>query len=118
MSFDRQDFENLRKEKASQRLRSGSTMTLVHAAPPLEKLTTSPEWNKFLELVAGRLEEKQKVQAYHAQQLTHPGLVSHDDLMKVKLQLVMATAAVQELELVMALPQTILTAAAEAAKQL
>lgn len=112
MSYSRADYQKMVADTARAKFddrQLSSALHLIHAAAPLEKLTQSDEWNRYLQLVTGLIAQTQEQERLFTQQLKG-ALVKHEDLLLVKLNLAAAEARIQALQQVLELPKTILEA--------
>ena len=85
------------------------------ATVAMEKLTQQPEWDAYLQIVAGQVVVCREAQTALAGALAREDMVDHAQLMICKLQMAKATGAVEALEWAMAWPKKLLAQAQETA---
>ena len=91
-----------------------STLHLLHAAVPIEKLTRSNEWNAYLELIEGMIETEQKRIEEMQKKLNDPNVVNIDQIMLLKANLAKSLGALGAYMQVRDMPQQIVGAAERA----
>lgn len=117
MTITRTQYEKSSKERAADKLSDrhlSAVLHLVHAAVPLETLTNSPEWDRYLQLITALLEIASKQEQELVGKLSWNGTVNHDELMLTKIQLAMWRGRAGALQDVLSLPKQVLEAAARA----
>ena len=108
--IDRKDFLARSVKKIDDRGLS-ATLQLLHAAVPMEKVTQSLEWNSYLELISGLLEEERNKYASFQTRISDPTLVNTDKIMILKIALAQSSAVIETLNYVSDIPKQIMEAA-------
>lgn len=108
--FDRTQFLKQQKDKLQDKSLSAA-LHLKAAAVPLQHLTRSDDWNRYLQMLQGELETARMDESALMKKLSGY-VVNVDALMTIKMQLAAAQATCTTLEKIIALPQQIMDAAA------
>jgi len=107
--YDRADWEALKKAKQKGKPEPIQTVTqILRAAPPMEILTNSEEWDKFLSYLQPLVERSEQESAYLKDKLTDPTIIKHEELVFLKLAYTRQTERTEVLKLVMSLPKEII----------
>lgn len=119
MNIDRKRFsEVLKNVKDREQKSQTDVLHLVHSAVPLDKLTHSPEWNSFLQLIEGMIElEQKKYEGLH-KQIVDPNMVNVEKIMLVKQQITASLSRLATLIETRDLPKQILAAAEQAKRNI
>lgn len=117
MTIDRDRFTEAAKQHLRERGLSAA-LHLIHAAVPIEKLTMSDEWNSYLQLIEGLLEQEQQSLEQLQRELSSPTLANAERIMQLKLQIAGSFARLKTLTEVRDLPRELIGAAATARERL
>ena len=114
MSFDREDFQALLAKRAQQAPRAGqSSEALLQAAVEAKYLTGSEYWDLYLRYIQSAVERSQAVEQQLMYALASPGLVEHEKIIAVKMQLLECRARIEAWESAMELPKLLMERGAE-----
>ena len=117
MTVDRKRFdETVNKRKEEHHI--SEVLHLVHAAVPIEKVTQSPEWNSFLQLIEGLIENEQRKYETLHKQLVDPNTVNTDKIMLLKQQITASLSRIEAWIEARDLPGKVLTAADKAKRNI
>lgn len=78
---------------------------LAHAAPPMEVLTTSEPWNKYLEYLQGQIEETEKRLEGYREKLTDPSILDPEGMLYAKVFYLRLQERLHTLKFVMQIPK-------------
>lgn len=120
MTITRQQVDEAAVKRAGQRFQDrqlSAALQLIHTATPLATLTGSGEWDRYLQLIAGLVEQARAQEAIFAAKLLGH-VVNHDEILALKLHHAHWVARAAALAEAMALPQEVLAAAARAKEKL
>ena len=114
MSFDREDFQALLAKRAQQAPRAGQgSGALLQAAVEAKYLTGSEYWDLYLRYIQSAVERSQAVEQQLMYALASPGLVDHEKIIAVKMQLLECRARIQAWGSAMELPKLLMERGAE-----
>ncbi len=115
-SISRRDFDDLarikqarEKEAQAQNLRS-----FVAAATPAELVTGYKEWDAYLNLLQGAIEQTEKVKANLSVQMEAPELTDAVQLLRVKVELIRCSERITAWQAAMRLPKDLIEGKAHA----
>jgi len=106
MPIDRARYERHRKETddGTGAKRMPAIMQLMHAVPPMERLTSNNDWNKYLSVVQAWLEQVKGERKLLIESLADSSTVEYEHIMRHKLQISMADGCIKAWEQAMSLP--------------
>ena len=108
MTFDRNRWEELRKERAKDREKiPASVYEMAYAAPKMEVLTRSSEWNEFLAYVQARIEQAKNAIETAKADLLHPALWNHEEIVRRKAMILALQHEMTALEHMVEIPKKI-----------
>ena len=81
--FDREDFEKVAKKGIERH--KPLLHQLIAAAPSMETLTQSDEWNRYLTYLQTQILQAQKLQQTCITVLSDPNVTNHEDILKAKI---------------------------------
>lgn len=116
MIADRKDFQasvQKRHAEASQRLLPMARV-LAGAAPVIDSLQRSPEWQRYCSILQGIAERYAAGKQAALQKLSDPGITKDDDVRKLRQDLFEADVWLQAMKLAIELPGEILKGGKEA----
>lgn len=117
MSFDRGQVENFVKDKHREKRESFVPVArlLQGAAPVMDKLVRSPEWDRYVPLLQGVI-ERYKVQREAAlKKLADPSITKDEDVRKLRQDIFTADVTMDTLKFAVELPAAILQGSEQAA---
>lgn len=116
MIADRDDFAASVKDRKQERNVSMLPMArmLAGAAPVMEALTKDANWNRYLTMLQGVAERASAQAESAARKLTDPALWKHEEMLKLKADVLVGEAIVQTLQLAIGLPKAIMEGAGDA----
>ena len=104
--FDRSDYVDLLKRKQAESVSRNEHLLkqLIHSAVSAEKLTGNPEWDRYLSAIEGMTTPLREAADQHRRKILGSSVVSHEELLREKLELARAEAAIEALEAAVSLP--------------
>lgn len=111
MSFDRNEFDRVSRDKAVDRVRESHRALeyLSQAAVKAELLTGSPQWDVFLSYLQSTRDVCAQQLAGFERVLVDPRVVNDDDMRRAKISAVECRARIETLDSVMTLPAQIMS---------
>lgn len=110
MEADRSD--HVAKIRSRQQEQAREIMPLVRlvagAATVMDALTKDPHWDRYLTYLQGILETWKKARDGAREKLASPAIWAHEDLLKLKCDVLAADAAIQAFQLAIDLPKAIM----------
>ena len=105
--IDRSEWRERIKNRVAEREadRLSGFMGLAHAAPPMEVLTTSENWNKYLEYLQGQVEETKENLTKYQDILLNPNTLDYADILYAKTFYLRLQERLHTLEFVMQIPK-------------
>ncbi len=113
MAFDRSEFAATVAEKQHERNAQMLPMAriLTGAAPIMERVTKSEDWNRYLTFLQGFLERLTKQKDIATAKLADPAVWNTEDLLKLKSDILIAQTGMDWLNLAISLPKAIMEGA-------
>lgn len=116
MEADRRDHVAAVRGRQDERARE--IMPLVRlvsgAAPVMDALTNDPNWDRYLTYLQGILGSWTTARDGAREKLASPAVWSHEDLLKLKCDVLVADATIQAFQLAIDLPKAIMGGSEEA----
>ncbi len=111
MAFDRDRYEKFAKERVeaahAKGVRPAQILQLVHAAPPMERLTTSNEWNSYISVLQAWLDKANKDRVTLVDSLTNAITIDPMHIAQLKAQINICDGYIKALEQALSLPRQI-----------
>lgn len=105
MQYSRFDYEKLvKKQKKAEVV----NLEVKRAAPQMEVLTNSEEWNKYLSFIQPLLEQAKEHLNEISQNLLNPSLFEAEKIFQLKSEHIKMTERVHVLEVLMSFPKQII----------
>lgn len=116
MSFDRQDYKASQADKTHERNAQMLPMAriLAGAAPIMDRMTNSEDWNRYLSYLQGFMERLTKQREIALSKLADPALWNTESLLKLKSDILVANTGIEWLNLAISLPKAIMEGAEKA----
>lgn len=102
--YSKLDYEKLKKKKKPEVV----NLEAVRAAPQMEVLTNSDEWNKYLSYVKPLLEQAKTHAKEIEEKLLNPSLFEAEKLFQLKSEHIRMTERANVLEVLMSFPKQII----------
>jgi len=103
--FSKSDYEKLVKKKPKAEVVS---METLRAAPQMELLTNSEEWDKYLSYIQPLLEKAKLDKENITQKLLSPLLFDAEKMAQLKSEIIRMTERIEVLEVIMTFPKQII----------
>lgn len=114
MAFDRSEWS--RPEQAKAMHHKPMLYQLATAAPRMETLTRSDEWNRYLQYLQAQVDLAKRGEQASIKNLVDPAITDTNEIMRLKIAHAAFAARRQAFEEAMELPKQLIDAGAEAAK--
>lgn len=116
MSYERAEFAALQADKRHEREAQMLPMArvLAGAAPLMDRMTRSDDWNRYLSYLQGYLERLTAQKGLAAAKLADPAQWNTENLLKLKSDILIAQAGLDWLNLAISLPKAIMEGAEKA----
>ena len=120
MSGSRQDFEDLIKKRQEGRVQrqQAELKQAAMAVPPMEALTGDKNWDLFLKLLEGEIQRLEGLLYVAKEQMAEGQEVSHEELIKQKLQIRGLRDSITALMNIRGIPKVLLEGGRKAARLL
>ena len=120
MTFDREYVEAQLEStlRANAKKREPEFKRMVHEATAMEYLTGTPEWDGFLGLISEMREHSADAAKGHQRTVVDPMIVDSETIMKAKIALAAANAAVEAYDSVISVPKMLIDQGKQAKRSL
>lgn len=110
MPYDRADHVAVVRDRQEERIRAAMPLVrlITSAAPVMDALTKDPHWDRYLTYLQGILETWTRARDGARDKLASPAIWAHEDLLKLKCDVLAADAAIQAFQLAIDLPKAIM----------
>jgi len=113
MTFERNEFS----ARARQEPKKDHLEFLKQAAIHAEYVTNDPHWDKMLSLLSAEIDIAEESKKGCINQLLHPLMVNHGDIMKIKISIAALDARISALKTACDLPKTLKISGEKASKE-
>lgn len=113
MTYDRDDYKATQAERKHERQAEMLPMAriLAGAAPVMDRVTKSEDWNRYLSYLQGFLERLTRQRDMASAKLADPAIWNTEHLLKLKSDILMAQTGIDWLNLSISLPKAIMEGA-------
>lgn len=109
MAFERKEFDELQERRRSEKVKDSALhlRQLAQAEVLATQLTGRSEWDAFIQIIQGMVEEAKVEAQSESDQLGSPNLIDHQEMLRHKIRLLELREAIRIMEHLIGLPKVL-----------